>query len=45
MKDYAFSKYIVALRQRQSLTRFDLAKKLGFRGVDVTPIIPHFEKI
>ena len=35
MKDYAFSKYIVALRQRQSLTRFDLAKKLGIGYVTV----------
>lgn len=35
MKDYAFSKYIVALRHRQSLSRFDLARKLGIGYVTV----------
>ncbi|MBR5241621.1 MAG: helix-turn-helix transcriptional regulator, partial [Clostridia bacterium] len=35
MKDYAFSKYIVALRHRQGLSRFDLARKLGIGYVTV----------
>ena len=35
MRDYAFSKYIVVLREKHGLSRFDLARKLGIGYVTV----------